>query len=36
MDKNEFYIVKEYKFDISLITKVDSILDSCYKYCYKN
>ena len=33
MNENEFYVVKEYKFDNSLITKIDSIIDNCYRGC---
>ena len=31
MNENELYVVKEYKFDNPLITKIDSIIDGCYK-----
>ena len=34
MDENELYVVKEYKFDNSLITKINSIIDSFYKDCH--
>ena len=34
MNENESYVVKEYKFDNPLITKIDSILDSCYRDCH--
>ena len=36
MNENEFYIVNEYKFDNPLITKIDSIIDSCFKDCHNN
>ena len=29
MSANELYVVKEYKFDNPLFTKIDSIIDSC-------
>ena len=35
MSENEFYVVKEYKFDNPLITKIDSIIDSCFRGCHK-
>ena len=35
MNENEIRVVKEYKFDNSLITKLDSIIDSCYRDCHK-
>ena len=34
MNKSELYIVKEYKFDNPLITKVESIIDGCYRDCH--
>ena len=34
MNENELYVVKEYKFDNPLITKIDSIIDSCYSDCH--
>ena len=34
MNENELYVVEEYKFDNPLITKIDSILDSCYRDCH--
>ena len=33
MNENELYVVKEFKLDNPLITKIDSIIDSCYRYC---
>ena len=33
MNENELYVVKEYKFDNPLITKIDSIIDGCYRDC---
>ena len=34
MNENELYVVKDYKFDNPLITKTNSIVDSCYKGCH--
>ena len=34
MSENELYAVKEYKSDNPLITKIDSIIDSCYRDCH--
>ena len=34
MNENELYVVKEYKFDNPLITKIDSIFDNCYRDCH--
>ena len=34
MNKIELHVVKEYKFDNPLITKIDSIIDSCYGECH--
>ena len=34
MNEKELYVVKEYKFDNPLITKIDSILDGCYRDCH--
>ena len=34
MNENELYVVKEYKFDNPLITKIDSIIDNCYRDCH--
>ena len=34
MNDYELYILKEYEFDNRLITKVDSILESCYRDCH--
>ena len=31
MNENEIYVVKEYKFDKPVITRIDSIIDSCYR-----
>ena len=33
MNESELYVVKEYKFDDSLIHKIDSIIDKCYRDC---
>ena len=33
MNENELYVVKEYKFDNPLITKIDSIIDNCSRDC---
>ena len=35
MIENELYVVKKYKFDNPVITKVDSLIDSCYRDCHK-
>ena len=34
MNENELHVVKEYKFDSPLITKINSIIDSCYRGCH--
>ena len=34
MNENELYVVKEYKFDNPLISKIDSIIDGCYRDCH--
>ena len=34
MNENELYVVKEYIFDNPLITKIDSIIDDCYRGCH--
>ena len=34
MNENKLYVVKEYKFDNPLITKIDSIIDNCYRDCH--
>ena len=31
MNENELYVLKEYEFDKPLITKINSIIDSCYR-----
>ena len=36
MNENELYIVKEYISDNPVITKTDSIIDSCHRDCHKN
>ena len=36
MNEYELYVVKEYKFDNPLNTKIVSITDSCYRDCHKN
>ena len=36
MNENELYVVKEYNFDSSLITKIDSIIDNYYRDCHNN
>ena len=35
MNETELYPVKEYKFDIPLISEIDSVIDSCFKDCLK-
>ena len=34
MNGNELYVVKDYIFDNPLITKIDSIIDNCYRDCH--
>ena len=34
MNENESYVAKEYKFDNPLITKIDSVIDFCYRDCH--
>ena len=34
MNENELYVVKEYEFDNPLITKIDSIINGCYRDCH--
>ena len=34
MNENEFYVVKEYKFDTPLLHKIDSIIVGCYRDCH--
>ena len=34
MKENELYVVKEYNFDNPPITKIDSIIDNCYRDCH--
>ena len=34
MNENELHVVKEYNFDNPPITKIDSIIDGCYKDCH--
>ena len=36
MNENELYVLKEYIFDNRLITKIDSIIDGCYRDCHNN
>ena len=36
MNENELYVVKDYKFDNPVITKIDSVIDSCYRDCHNN
>ena len=33
MNENELYVVKEYNFDNPPITKIDSLIDNCYRDC---
>ena len=33
MNENELYVVEEYKFDNPIITKIDSIIDKCFRDC---
>ena len=34
MNENELHVVKEYNFDNPRITKIDSIIDGCYRDCH--
>ena len=34
MNENELNVVQKFKFDYPLITKIDSIIDSCYRDCH--
>ena len=34
MNENELHFVKEYNFDNPPITKIDSIIDGCYRDCH--
>ena len=34
MNENELYVVKEYNFDSPPITKIDSLIDNCYRDCH--
>ena len=34
MNENELYVVKEYNFDNPPNTKIDSIIDSCFRDCH--
>ena len=34
MNENEIHVVKEYNFDNPPITKIDSIIDGCYRDCH--
>ena len=34
MNENELHVVKEYKFDNSLITRIDSIIDGGHRDCH--
>ena len=36
MNENEIYGVKEYRFDSPLITKVDSLVDNCFRGSHFN
>ena len=36
MNENELYVVKEYKIDNPLITKIASIIDKCFRDCHTN
>ena len=36
MKENELYVVKEFEFDNPVITKTDSIINSCYRGCHNN
>ena len=34
MNENELYVVRDYIFDYPLITKIDSVIDYCYRDCH--
>ena len=34
MNENELYLIKEYNFDNSLCSEMDSKLDNCFKECH--
>ena len=34
MKENELNVVKEYKFDYSILTEIDSIIDKCFRDCH--
>jgi len=36
MNESELYLVKEYKCDNPLCSKIDSILDNCFRDCHNN
>ena len=36
LNENQLAFVKDYKFDIPLIHKMDSIIDDCYRDCHNN
>ena len=36
MNENELYVVQEYRFDKPLFTKIDTILDKCFRDCYNS
>ena len=36
MNENELYVVKEYKFDNPVITKIDSLIDKYYRDYHNN
>ena len=36
MNENEFYVVKEYKFDNPIITEIVSIIDKCFRDCHNS
>ena len=36
MNENDWYIVKEYKFDKPLITRIDSLIDNSIRDCHDN
>ena len=36
MNENELYVVKQYKFDNGIITKIYFILDKCFRNCHNS
>ena len=36
MNENELYIVKQYKFDNTIIIDIDSLIDKCIRDCHNS